>query len=189
VLLLVELGVPVALGIVAAGLMANDPVLDLLLSVAQPPPRTLAERLTALLGYGLLLALLALLVARRLGLPLPVTDARALLIWVAPALLFTGIATVGALARGRMLDGVALVLGAGGLALLTLTIGADCPPDPASACRAALLVPLMTLLRPHDPLWPANRLLWGGIGCALLLAGLWLVRQEERLVTVPRSEE
>ncbi|MGH9817952.1 MAG: hypothetical protein ACRD6I_17945, partial [Candidatus Acidiferrales bacterium] len=59
-----EVGLPVALGIVAAGLMANDPVLDLLLSVPQPPPQTLAERLAVLLGYGLLLAALAFLAAR-----------------------------------------------------------------------------------------------------------------------------
>ncbi|HBY95558.1 MAG: hypothetical protein M5U01_14285 [Ardenticatenaceae bacterium] len=189
VLLLLELGVPVALGVVAAGLMANDPVLDLLLSVAQPPPRTLAERLAALLGYGLLLAVLALLATRWMGVTLPITGVQAVLIWAAPALLFTGIATVGALARGRMLDGVALVLCIGGLALLTLTIGSDCPPDPESACQAAFLAPLMTLLRPHDPLWLANRLLWAGIGGALLIAGLWLVRDEERLVTAARTEE
>lgn len=63
VLFTLEFGLPIALSIVASGLMANDPVLDLLLSVAQPPSRTLAQRLVVLLGYGLLLAALMLLAA------------------------------------------------------------------------------------------------------------------------------
>lgn len=119
----------------------------------------------------------------------PIAGVGAVLIWAAPTALFVGVATVGALLRGRMLDGVALALSTGGTALLTLTIQSDCPMDPDRACRAALATPLMTLVRPHDPLWLTNRLLWLMVGGALVVAGLWLVRQEERLVTAAQAEE
>ena len=188
VLITLEFGLPVALGVIAAGLIANDPVLDLLLSVARPASRTLAQRLAAVLGYGLLLAGLMVLIAWWREIALPVGLAQAILIWAAPTALLVGVATVGALLRGRMLDGVALVFSTAGMALLTLTAQSDCPPDPARPCYAALVSPLMTLLRPHDPLWLTNRLLWLGIGCALVGAGLGLVRQEERLVLAAQAE-
>lgn len=189
ILFTLEFGMPVALSMVASGLMANDPVLDLLLSVAQPPPHTLAQRLVVLLGYGLLLAALILLAALWWGVTLPIAGVRAVLIWAAPTALFVGVATVGALLRGSVLDGVALALSTGGMALLTLTIQSDCPMDPGRACHAALVTPLMTLVRPHDPLWLANRLLWLTVGGALVVVGLWFVRQEERLVTAAQVAE
>ncbi len=189
VLFTLELGLPVALAVVASGLMANDPVLDLLLSVAQPPSRTLLQRLGAVLGYGLLLAVLMLLAARWWEMALPIVGVQAVLIWVAPAVLFVGVATAGALLRGRMLDGVALVLSSGGMTLLTLTLQSECPMGLEHPCYVALVTPLMTLLRPHDPLWLANRLLWSAVGGALMVVGLWLVRQEEQLVMAANAGE
>lgn len=189
VLVTLELALPVALGIVAAGLMANDPALDLLLSVPQPAPYTLAQRLAALLAYGLFLAALVLLAARGWELPLPTAGVQALLIWAAPAALLVGVATAGALMRGRMLDGAALVLAVAGMALLSLTVGLDCPLDPQRPCHAALASPLMTLVRPQDPLWLVNRVLWLSVGGLLLATGLRLVRQEERLLTAATGEE
>jgi hypothetical protein len=189
VLFTLEIGLPVALGIVAAGLIAGDPVLDLLLSVTRPPTHTLLQRLSALIGYGLLLAVLMLLAAWGWALPVPVSGVQALLIWVAPTALLVGAATAGALLRGKMLDGAASVLAVAGMALLSLTVGADCPSDPRRACYAALATPLMTLLRPLDPLWLANRLLWLAIGIALIVVGLGLVCREERLGTASHVEE
>jgi hypothetical protein len=188
-LVTLELGLPLVLSMVAARLMANDPVLDLLLSVAQSASKTLAQRLAVLLGYGLLLAVLMLLAVRWRGLALPIAGARAVLIWAAPTALFVGVATVGALLRGRMLDGVALAFGTWGLALFSPGILSACPVEPGRACYAALATPVLTLLRPEDPLWLANRVLWLGVGCMLLTAGLWLVRQEERLVTAAKAGE
>ncbi|HYN88779.1 MAG TPA: hypothetical protein VER55_09625 [Ardenticatenaceae bacterium] len=189
VLVTLELALPVALGIVAAGLMANDPALDLLLSVPQPAPYTLAQRLAALLVYGLFLAALVLLAARGWELPLPIAGVQALLIWAAPAALLVGVATVGALMRGRMLDGAALVLAVAGMALLSLAAASDCPPDLRRPCHAALASPLMTLVRPQDPLWLVNRVFWLSVGGLLLATGSWLVRQEERLLAAATGEE
>jgi hypothetical protein len=188
-LAILELGLPLALSMVAAGLIANDPVLDLLLSVAQSASETLGQRLAVLLGYGLLLAVVTLFAVRQWGLALPITGPRAVLIWAAPTALFVGIATVGALLRGRMLDGVALAFGTWGLTLFSSEILSTCPMEPERVCYAALATPMMTLLRPQDPLWLANRVLWLSVGCMLLTAGLWLVRQEERLVTATQAQE
>lgn len=189
VLFTLEFGLPVTLSIVASGLIANDPVLDLLLSVSQPSSRTLAQRLAALLGYGLLLAALMLLAAAWLELNVPIAGIGAVLIWATPTALFVGVATAGSLLRGRMLDGVVLTLSTSWMTLLSLTVQSDCPLDPGHACHAALVTPLMTLARPHDPLWLANRLLWLAVGGGLVVAGLRLVQQEERLVMAAQAAE
>ncbi len=187
--IVLELIMPLLLALPAAGLLAGDPALDLLLSVPRPAPRTLAGRLALLLAWGAALGfgLQALAGAWRVALPQPGPGQP--LIWAAPLLLYSGLATTGALVRGRMLDGAALALGAGMLALLSQPfIAAACAGVAGSACLGAAVSPALTMLRPTDPYWPANRLLWLMVGALLLGGGLALAGREERLLLAAKEE-
>ena len=184
-----ELLLPLGLAITAAGLLADDPTLDLLLTVAQPAPRTLAQRLGIVLGCGLILCLTVLGFATLWEIPLPIRGVRRVGIWAAPSLFLTGVATVSPLVRGRMLDGLTTVLGIWGAMLLTVPlVGNACALGTVPSCAAMLLSPVMTMVRPVDPYWPLNRLIWSGLGILLLGIGLLLARDEERLVEASRAE-
>jgi hypothetical protein len=184
-----ELILPLALGIVAAGLLADDPALDLLLSAPQPAPRTLAQRLSIVLGCGLALSLTASWLADRWQIPLPILGVKQLLIWASPTLFLAGVAVAGSLLRGRMLDGLTAVLGAWGATLFSIPVVTQvCAQAPGEHCAAALLSPAMTHIWPLDPNWLLNRLIWSGLGLLLLGAGLLLAGDEERLVEATRIE-
>jgi hypothetical protein len=190
VLVTLEMLLPLAVGVTAAGLLAGDPALDLLLSVSQPVTRTLAERLAIVLGWGGLLGLTVQGLIGAWETPLPVQGLSRVLIWVAPALFLTGVATAGALVRGYLMDGLVAVMGILGWMLLTmLYVGYACPEGPAERCAIALVTPAMTLLRPSDPLWLFNRLIWSVIGLLLLATGLALTGREEQLVEAARAGE
>jgi hypothetical protein len=189
-LVTLEVLLPLAVGVTAAGLLAGDPALDLLLSVPQPVTCTLAERLAVVLGWGGLLGLVVQALIGAWEIPLPVQGLSRVWIWVAPALLLTGVATASALVRGHWMDGLMAVMGALGWALLAMPyVGAACPEGPAARCALALATPAMTLLRPTDPLWPLNRLIWSVIGLLLLATSLALAGCEERLVEAARARE
>lgn len=188
-LLGLEVLLPLGPAIVAAGLLAEDPLLDLLLSVPQPARRTLGHRLAVVLGWGAGLSLSLQAGAAWAGIALPRAGPTQTLIWVTPLILYTGLATAGALIRGRMLDGVTLALAVWTGSLLTLPLlRVACAEAPASGCLLALASPAMTQLLPTDPLWLLNRGLWLGVGSLLLSLGWVLTQQEERLLAAVGSE-
>lgn len=189
VLVTLEILLPFAFGTVAAGLLADDPAIDLLLTVPQPAPRTLGRRLGTLLGLAALVSGAIQLLAAAWGIQLPIRGIDQLAIWTVPTLLFSGIATVSALVRGRILDGLAAVLGAWGAMLITMPfITTICEETAAQSCAVAVFSPAMTVLRPLDAGWGLNRGVWGSVGLILLMCGIILARNEERLVNVARAE-
>lgn len=179
-----ELLLPMALGMIAAGLLAGDPALDLLLSVPRPAPRTLAQRLTIVLGIGALLGSATQGLVALWGIDLPISGPRQSLIWAAPTLLYVGQATAAALLRGQMVDGLVVTAAAWGATLITMPfIGEICSQSRDNHCLAALVSPAMTLIRAGDHNWLLNRLIWLGLGFLLLAIGLLLARREEVLIT------
>jgi hypothetical protein len=188
VLTLLEVLLPPMLGIIAAGLLANDPAIDLLLSVPQPAPRTLTYRLLILLGYGAIMNLIALWLVHLWKIELPIIGMRQSLIWLTPVLAMTGLASAAALVRGRMLDGMAAVLALWGVSIVLLPLVIRlCDGAGTQRCALALAHPMMTTMRPNDPNWLLNRALWLGIGGASLIIGLWLARREEQLAEGARG--
>ena len=190
VLTIWELLLPLVLGAVAAGLLADDPALDLLLSVPQPAPCILAERIAIVLGYGLVLGLGMQYLAAKWKIPLPIQGVKQALIWTVPSVFLMGIATTASLVRGRAMDGLTAVLGTWAAMLLTIPfIGQACALTPGDQpCRVALLSPALTLIRPTDANWSLNRLIWLSLGILLLGIGLLLACDEERLVEASRAE-
>lgn len=189
VVVTLEMLLPPALGVVAAGLLANDPALDLLLTVPQPAPQTLAQRVLIVLGLGTLLSAVALWLAQRWQITLPISGAWQLLIAATPVVVMIGLATTASLLRGRMLDGITAVLGLWGLTLLSMPLLNTACEHSGARCTAALASLTLTLLRPDDLNWQRNRLLWLGIGAALLALGIFLANREERLSEGARGGE
>jgi hypothetical protein len=189
-LLTLELLLPLCVGAVAAGLLAGDPTLDLLLSAPQPLRRTLARRLAVVLGWGAVLGLIVQGGIDMWELPLAVQGLSQVLIWATPMLFLTGVATAGALVRGQVTDGLIAILAMLGWALFIMPyIRRVCAQAPSEQCAAALVTPAMTLMRPLDRYWPLNRLIWLVAGLLLLAAGLALTGREERLVQAARESE
>jgi hypothetical protein len=187
-LLMLELLLPLCVGAVAAGLLAGDPTLDLLLSAPQPLWRTLARRLAVVLGWGAVLGLIVQGGIDMWELPLAVQGLSKVLIWATPMLFLTGVATAGALVRGQVTDGLIAILAMLGWALFIMPyIRRVCAQAPSEQCAAALVTPAMTLMRPLDRYWPLNRLIWLIAGLLLLAAGLALTSREERLVQGARE--
>ena len=189
VLTTLELMLPLGLGIVTAGLLADDPALDLLLSVPQPAPRTLTQRLGIVLGCGLALSLAVQGLADLWGIPLPIRGLQQILIWATPTSFLTGIAVASSLVRGRMSDGLTAVLGAWGAMLVSIPIvDRACLLLAGKRCVGALFCPALTQIRPLDGNWALNRLIWLSAGLLLLGIGLALAGDEERLVGASRVE-
>ena len=145
VLTTVEALLPVALALVAAGLLASDPLLELLLTVPQPAPKTLLQRLVVVVVIGSLLAGGLLLMAKGWAVPLPQTGARLLLFWLSPALFWAGVTVWGAIWRGQMLDGVGLGLGLWAIAFFAIPLiepwcRALGPSQPGCAVESAPLL-------------------------------------------------
>lgn len=185
-ILLVDLEVllPAGLSVAAAGLLADDPARELLLSSARPARHTLAERLAYLWILGALLGILIVTLASASGVPLPAEGTERLFIWLPPLVFFTSAASTAALARGRALDGifVALILVGGGFLAhpFTRMLCAYIPAD--AVCAAGLANPFLTLSNSADLFWPTNRLLWLGMGLGLFWVGQRLAGREEALL-------
>ncbi len=184
ILVTLEIIVPLAMGVLSAGLLAGDPALDILLSAHRPAWQTLLERLLFIGYLGVLLSCIALALAAYWDLPLPKEGSQAIFIWLSPMVFYMGLSSVAALLRGRMLDGAVAALGIMGISLMiVMQIPQLCTGNaPGYPCIAWLASPMMTLGNPGDAFWPLNRLIWLFIGFALLGLSLKLACREEPLL-------
>ena len=183
-LISLEALLPLATGVVAAGLLAEDPALEILLTAHRPAWQVLLERLVILAALGGLLGVSMTLAASRWGIAFPKEGTDRFFIWLSPMVFCLGLASAAALLRGRMLDGVMAVSIAFGASLLSpLQIQRLCAGRPAgTACAGWLACPTLTLANPLEPTWPLNRLLWLTLGFGLLVASLVLAKREEPLL-------
>jgi hypothetical protein len=175
VLVTLEIILPLAMGLLSAGLLAGDPALDLLFSAHRPAWQTLLERLVFIGAVGVFLSR---------DLPLPKEGSAQMYIWLSPMVFYMGLASAVALLRGRMLDGALAALGVMGASLMMVTqIPRLCAGNPSGTpCLGWLASPMMTLGSPADAYWPLNRLFWLLVGVALLGLSLRLARREEPLL-------
>ena len=178
-----ELLVPLLVGILAAGLLADDPALELLLTAPRPTRHILADRLIIVLTLGVFSCLGLQLLTNIWGIFVPYDGIDQAFIWISPLSFYTGASSSAALIRGRMLDGVIVCLIISVVALFSgPLLAARCQGPPLIAgCWLAVLNPLMTSSIPYDPFWPANRVLWFVSGALLVGASLLLAGQGERL--------
>jgi hypothetical protein len=190
VLLILELILPIAIGTVAAGLLAGDPALDILLSAHRPGWQALVERMLFLGGVGILLGSTVLILAANWGIVLPKLGSDQIYIWLSPMVFCMGLSSAGALVRGRMLDGILLTIGVMGGSLIALTmIPRACAGNaPGEACAMWLLSPVMTLGNAGGAFWPLNRLLWLGLGASLIILSISLSKREEAILQEVASE-
>jgi len=189
-LVTLEILVPLAMGLLSAGLLAGDPALDLLLSAHRPAWQTLLERLLFVGGVGVLLSCLALGLAAYWDLSLPEDGSAQLYIWLSPMLFYMGLSSAVALLRGRMLDGALVSLGVMGVSLMLVNqIPRLCASaTPGDHCLGWLASPMMTLGSPAGVYWPLNRLFWLFVGAALLGLSLRLAGREEPLLREVSTE-
>ena len=184
ILITLEIILPMGMGLLAAGLLAGDPALDILLSAHRPAWQALLERLLFIAGAAVWVAWAALALASFWRLPLPKDGSAQLYIWLSPLVFNLGLAGAVSLLRGKMLDGALAVLGVMGASLMLLPqIPRLCAANPPTApCIWWLVSPLMTLGNPGDAYWPLNRLLWLFVGLGLLALSRSLTRREEPLL-------
>jgi len=178
-----EILVPLLVGILAAGLLADDPALELLLTAPRPTRYILTDRLIIVLTFGAFSSLALQLLTNRWGIFVPYEGIDQAFIWLSPLFFYAGASSSASLIRGRMLDGVIVCLIVSVVGLLSgPIIAASCQGSPLIAgCWLAVFNPLMTSSTPYDPFWPANRVLWFILGALLVGASLLLAGQGERL--------
>ena len=178
-----EILVPLLVGILAAGLLADDPALELLLTAPLPTRHILADRLIIVLTLGAFSCLGLQLLTNSWRIFLPYDGIDQAFIWISPLIFYAGASSSASLIRGRMLDGVIVCLIVSVVALLSgPIIATSCQGIPLIAgCWLAVLNPLMTSSTPYDPFWPANRVLWFILGALLVGTSLLLAGQGERL--------
>jgi hypothetical protein len=189
VVIILELILPVGMGLLASGLLAGDPALDIVLSAHRPAWQVLAERLVFIAGVAGLFAWAASALAAYEGLLLPKEGAARGYIWLSPLVFNLGLGSAVSLLRGKMLDGALAVLGGMGASLMLLPlISRQCAARqcaahaPQAPCMYWLSSPMMTLANPGDLYWPLNRLLWLCVGLGLLALSLRLTQRKERLL-------
>lgn len=179
----IEYLVPLLIGIISAGLLADDPTLELLLTAPRPTHLILAERIFIMLVLGALLCIVLQVLANTWGVFLPYYGIDQAFIWISPLVFFCGVSSAASLIRGRMLDGVIVCLIVTGMALLSnpLIVMSCQQSSLKGGCWMAIFNPLVTSILPYDPYWPINRTLWLVLGALLIGASLLLARQGERL--------
>jgi len=178
----IEIFLPTLMGIIAAGLLADDPVLELLLTAPRPTQYILVDRIIVVLGFGAIFGIAVQLLTKTWGIFLPHEGINQAFIWISPLVFYTGASSAVSLVRGRMLDGVMLCLVVSVAALLSgPIIAASCQGSLLiSGCWLAVLNPLMTSSTPYAPFWPVNRVLWFVLGVLLVGASLFLAGNGER---------
>jgi hypothetical protein len=187
---ILELLLPLPFSLVVAGLFAGDPIMELLQAAPRPAFLALVERILIVLGSGAIVGTIFLILARAWRVYLPMNGLHQVLVWLSPLILLAGVASLGSLARGKVVDGILAVL----LVWLASAasrqiVGLFCQEVPVDqACSAALLSPALTSVRPLEPNWLLNRLVWLGTGAVFQGISMRLAGSEERLVKVASSE-
>jgi hypothetical protein len=191
VMVTLEIILPLTAGLWAAGLLAGDPMLDILVSAHRPAWRTLLERLLVVGLLGALIGSTTLVLTAYWNLRLPKHGSAQIFIWLSPMAFSMGLASVVALLRGRMLDGALAALSVMGISVMMLNqIPRLCAgTGSGEPCLAWLLSPIMTLGNPDDAYWPLNRLLWLFVGGILLRLSLGLTHREETLLSAMAQEQ
>jgi len=193
-----EFILPLTLGLVAAGLLAGDPVIELLLTNQQPAWKVLLERVIYLFLVGAVLATILLVLSSRWQVPVPKESPDRLFIWLSPLAVCLGLGSAAALWRGRALDGVitVVIFMGGNLMLLsqiprlcstTNNVGVSAANRGLGGCAWWLATPLMTLGNPVNGYWALNRILWLAVGVGLVVGSLFLARREEVLFGRPEE--
>jgi hypothetical protein len=191
IIVTLEIILPVGMGLLAAGLLAGDPALDILLSAHRPARQVLVERLLLIAGAAVLFAWVALSLAAHWRLPLPREGSAQLYFWLSPLVFNLGLGSAVSLLRGKMLDGALAVLAVMGISLMLLPqIPRLCAANPPGVpCIGWLASPLMTLGSPGDAYWPLNRLVWLFLGIGLLALSQRLACREEPLLHEAAAEQ
>jgi hypothetical protein len=187
---ILELLLPLPFSLVVAGIFAGDPAMELLQAAPRPAFLALMERIAIILGSGAGMGAAFLILARAWRVYLPMDGSHQVLIWLSPLILLAGVASLGSLARGKVVDGIlAALLVWLASAASRQVVGLFCQEIPLErACPAALLSPALTSVRPLGPDWLFNRFLWLGTGVVFLAVSLRLAGNEERLVKVASNE-
>lgn len=186
----VEMGVPLAVGIVAAGLVSTDPLLELQLSLPTAFRVTLARRVGLLLAWAGGLAVVgttALILAG--GWPGRRIDAQTQLVWLAPMMLLAGLGLAAAALMGRGIVGTATV---GALWILQVVT-----PTVFVAHRSGRLLYLFANGRvPGAPytahgrltsVWAQDRVVLLAVGLGLAAVAWVALRSPERLLRGAQS--
>lgn len=187
---ILELLLPLPFSLVVAGIFAGDPAMELLQAAPRPAFLALVERSAIVLGSGAGMGAVFLILARAWQVSLPIDGFYQVLIWLSPLILLGGVASLGSLVRGKVVDGILAVLlvwlASASSRLMAAVFCQDIPMD--QACSAALLSPALTSVRPFDPNWLLNRLIWLTTGLFFLGFSALLAGNEERLAKVASSE-
>jgi len=189
-IIILELLLPLPFSLVVAGIFAGDPVMELLQASPRPAFLALAERSAIVLGSGAIVGAIFLILARAWRVYLPMNGLHQVLIWLSPLILLGGVASLGSLARGKVVDGIlAAILLWLASAASRQVVGLFCQDIPVDqACSAALVSPALTSVRPLDPGWLLNRLIWLLMGLFFLGFSTRLAGNEERLVKIASAE-
>lgn len=172
-----EIGVATAAGLITSMLLSSDSLLELQLSLATPYRTTFARRLSLMLVWSALVAIVTTIIVRLIGHQLaPVSLISEQLVWLAPLIWFTGAgALLALLLRSRAGSG-ALIAGIWiAENLLNKAFGAR------SWLRPFFL--FATSYKAGDGFWLSNRLELIVTGLVLnVLVFLWLTRDPATLL-------
>ncbi|HEX3722238.1 MAG TPA: hypothetical protein VHV31_05575, partial [Nitrolancea sp.] len=172
-----EIGVATALGLITSMLLSSDSLLELQLSLATPYRTTFARRLSLMLVWSALAAIVTTIIVRLIGHQLaPVSLVSEQLVWLAPLIWFTGAgALLALLLRSRAGSG-ALIAG------IWIT---ENLLNKAFSARSGLrpFFLFATSYKAGDSFWLSNRLELIVTGLVLnVLVFLWLTRDPATLL-------
>ncbi len=178
-----ELGLPLAAGLVAASVV-EEPAVDLQLSLKTSYRSTLARRLVLLVGWNALVALsytMLLKLAGLWGLWGPGQFLKVQLVWLSPLLLFVSVGVLLALLFRSRAAAVAILGGVWILENLFYPLLLE-----RDWLKPAFL--FATTYVPGADFWLQNRLVLIGFALALTLAAWTLAASNERLLAIGGGE-
>ena len=96
----IEIFLPLLMGIIAAGLLADDPALELLLTAPRPTQYILVERIIVVLGIGVIFGIAVQVLTNAWGIFLPHEGITQAFIWISPLVFYIGASSAVSLVRG-----------------------------------------------------------------------------------------